>query len=851
VVDRYQRTINGTPVFEPALTKRASASPSRRSEDRRSERHDLLVERLFQRADRRVLVSCVIALAIAFFAVPALAQSSGTTANAAHAVRVTTDVGGGRTLYSGGTVSYFSVGSVTAGRASAAQRAVTHGLTAFLLGQHDTEPPSLFALLGPVNQSDTNETTLTFSWSAAMDSSPPISYRLIVDTDMAGAYLVDATVSSTSCTAVLATSETYSWRVIASDIRGNTRTVGDSIVRVYSISPPTPTAPIGGETSALTSRLFTWAAGTTTGNHPITEYRLQAAKDTSTNLETPVIDIRPSAGTTETRPAYLFSDTGVYYWRMLTRDSAGRTSGWSSTESFVRASPSETIAPLPPANFRLTSLETGALHLTWDKSPSIDAAQYNVYWDSGLGTAAETLYVVVVQSAETYARVTQTLTHGREYRFKVATSDSEGNQGAAAEAVATARTTAQTVANAVTTEPTPGTLFRQGDSAVQILVTLDGTSGQVDSAATLTFQYRTSPADAWTTMTAQAAVTGNANPIAVMTALNDVGQYRFVWDPSALGADTYDMRAIVTDLAGETSVLTAQASTIRLVNAATESPTVITNLLADGYQYQRIINAANAETFILSNNHDTQSVTVNVPPQAFLNASDTANVYMSVSIRSSSPFDGSLNSATRATIGDAVEVTLSSSDTALAVGKTATIRITFRDNNQDGFVDGTRTRWNTLKLYRHPGTAAGTWEELTTTADTAPTATRAGWIEARTTRFSIFRLVGVAAEANLNAFIVAPNPYRPNDGNPATGLPYTGAAGTGIYFSNLPASVRIEVFTITGRKVMEFQTSASTGQAQWNVKNSDGRDVASGVYLYRIHDLATGQSVTGKLTVIR
>jgi hypothetical protein len=50
---------------------------------------------------------------------------------------------------------------------------------------------------------------------------------------------------------------------------------------------------------------------------------------------------------------------------------------------------------------------------------------------------------------------------------------------------------------------------------------------------------------------------------------------------------------------------------------------------------------------------------------------------------------------------------------------------------------------------------------------------------------------------------------------------------------------------------MEFQTSASTGQAQWNVKNSDGRDVASGVYLYRIHDLATGQSVTGKLTVIR
>jgi hypothetical protein len=803
----------------------------------------------------RLLHYCLLPFALCllpFFSSPAHAQLSGAARDTTLAVRVVHSTGGGRTLYSGGAVCYFTVGSPVAGRVVAAPQAITDGFTAFLLGQHDTEPPAAFPLFTPSDSTDTNETTVVFSWGISTDSSPPIAYRLIVDTDMAGGYVVDSTVVNlTSITATLPAAETYSWRVVASDIRSNARTVGDSVLRLYTITAPTPISPINGESSPLTLRLFKWNAGATTGRSPLRDYRLQVALDTIANLETPVVDIRHNAATNETTPLYLFTANGAIWWRMQTRDTFGNSSAWSTPQYFTKAAPTETTGPLPPANFKVTSLDTGALFLTWDKSPSIDVVQYNVYWDSGLSTGAETLYAVAPHSGASHALLTSVLQHGREYRFRIAASDSQGNQGAEASAVATACTTPQAVANAITTEPTPGTKFRRGDSAVQILATLNGSARQLDSATTLTFQVRTFPAGAWTNMTVQTGVTGNANPIAVGSAKTEDGQYRFVWNPSALAADTYDVRIIVTDRAGETSALTAGVNTIRLVNAAAESPTIITNLLSNGYEYQRVINANSRETIAITNNRDTQAAIVAVPAQAFLNASDTANVYLIVSIRSSNAFDSLLTSPTEHPTWDVVEVRLSNGDTQLAGGQSALVTLSFRDDNQDGFVDGTLIRWNSLRVMRHPGTPGGAWEATATTASKDPTATTAGWLQVQTTRFSIFRLTGVAAAANLLNAVVAPNPFRPNDGDPATGLPYTGAAGTGIYFSDLPMQVKIEVYTISGRKVMEFQTTNSTGQIQWDVRNRDGVDVASGVYLYRIQDLATGQVKTGKLTVIR
>jgi hypothetical protein len=136
------------------------------------------------------------------------------------------------------------------------------------------------------------------------------------------------------------------------------------------------------------------------------------------------------------------------------------------------------------------------------------------------------------------------------------------------------------------------------------------------------------------------------------------------------------------------------------------------------------------------------------------------------------------------------------------------------------------------------------------------------WIVLKVRHFSVVTLVvpavGAAGapgnQANLNNFMIYPNPYRPNDGNPATGSPPAGAASrtTGIVFDNLPANTKVEIFTMRGERLFEQVVAVADGWVWWNVRNAKtNEDVASGYYIYIVTDQATGQRKTGKLAVIR
>lgn len=67
---------------------------------------------------------------------------------------------------------------------------------------------------------------------------------------------------------------------------------------------------------------------------------------------------------------------------------------------------------------------------------------------------------------------------------------------------------------------------------------------------------------------------------------------------------------------------------------------------------------------------------------------------------------------------------------------------------------------------------------------------------------------------------IYPNPFIPKWGH------------TAIYIRNLPENSRVQVFTISGRRVAEFpiQSQAET----WNVLNDEGVPLASGVYFLRV-----------------
>ncbi len=73
---------------------------------------------------------------------------------------------------------------------------------------------------------------------------------------------------------------------------------------------------------------------------------------------------------------------------------------------------------------------------------------------------------------------------------------------------------------------------------------------------------------------------------------------------------------------------------------------------------------------------------------------------------------------------------------------------------------------------------------------------------------------------NLDNFIVFPNPLRP------------GTEEDKITFGNVPKGCEIFIFTANGEAVIKLKSDNYTGGVKWNLQNSGGTPVNSGVYIY-------------------
>ena len=92
---------------------------------------------------------------------------------------------------------------------------------------------------------------------------------------------------------------------------------------------------------------------------------------------------------------------------------------------------------------------------------------------------------------------------------------------------------------------------------------------------------------------------------------------------------------------------------------------------------------------------------------------------------------------------------------------------------------------------------------------------------------------------------VVPNPYNP--ARPAGQNAFPGAPR--VQFINLPRKCQITVYTVSGDKVRTLDHDGTTDAENWDLKNQDGNNVASGVYLYRV--TAEGQSTIGRFVIAR
>jgi len=82
-----------------------------------------------------------------------------------------------------------------------------------------------------------------------------------------------------------------------------------------------------------------------------------------------------------------------------------------------------------------------------------------------------------------------------------------------------------------------------------------------------------------------------------------------------------------------------------------------------------------------------------------------------------------------------------------------------------------------------------------------------------------------------------PNPYKPSEG------------ATTITFADLPPNAHLKIATVSGDLVYQVKLGPSDIQFVWDVRNQDGKELASGVYLFSVS--YPGGSTSGKLAVIK
>jgi hypothetical protein len=101
-----------------------------------------------------------------------------------------------------------------------------------------------------------------------------------------------------------------------------------------------------------------------------------------------------------------------------------------------------------------------------------------------------------------------------------------------------------------------------------------------------------------------------------------------------------------------------------------------------------------------------------------------------------------------------------------------------------------------------------------------------------------------AASSNVEAVIVVPNPYRARERWDTPG-------SNRVQFMNVPADVRVRIFTIAGDLVRELlKTDPTSGNLDWDLKNQQGEAVASGIYTYHVLS-GEGYESKGHFVVVR
>lgn len=673
----------------------------------------------------------------------------------------------------------------------------------------DTQPPSAFTLTTPANGTETNALIIAFAWTAASDSSPPISYRLVVDTDMLGSAVVDTTTTATTVTTLLPANDSYLWKVTATDNAGNATTVGNFslIVDLQAPSVPTLVSPVGGA-EASSFVLLDWTASVDSLSG-LAGYRLLVDTDVSFTAPLAVDTVVTSADTT----VQLSADT--WYWQVIAFDDLGNSS--IATDSFVV----RRIDTGPPiflgASATPSSVSNGAatmvtLSILARDSTAVANVAANLL---PIGGADSTPFAFVADSLWTLAVLFDTRVAGDTYDLLVRALDPAGNTGTTTVRVLVtdASPSLETIID------TPLKNEKVSGNAVSVVASLG------DTYASVQFEYRPD-GGSWTPM----AVTGGSNP-------DTAGPFWSVyWNTSNLVDGNYDVRAVGTDLAGAVDTTPA---IVHVTLSRTDSSVNENQDTGTGRHTRRQLFSSDTAGELLIADGGTS---LSVPRGAV-----TGSVWITVSTLDTAPETAPIGPNLSAVSGGTFRVFIRD-DGLRTFNSTLELALPYADSdpNNDN-VGTTAVAERTLGIY-HWDDALRVWvKEPTSAVDPV-----ANVVRAKVRHFTIFAvLAGQAAAANLQSLVIYPNPWVPLDGRNANGKSFDAADPTsGIIFDSLPTTASIEIYNAAGRRVATFSKNSAEARYQWDARNDEGRDLASGVYIAVVKS-RSGEIATRKIMIIR
>jgi hypothetical protein len=113
----------------------------------------------------------------------------------------------------------------------------------------------------------------------------------------------------------------------------------------------------------------------------------------------------------------------------------------------------------------------------------------------------------------------------------------------------------------------------------------------------------------------------------------------------------------------------------------------------------------------------------------------------------------------------------------------------------------------------------------------------------------VFPGPAAAGEGVSGGVGVYPNPYRAASMFDSR---YNIETGRKLWFTGLAARCQIQVFTLAGDLVKTLEhDDPNSGQEAWDLISEPVRAIASGLYIYVVTDLATGDVQRGKLVIIK